>query len=746
MKRQWNILRKLSGNNRGSGIVVVLVSMTCIALMGASLLFMSYTAVQMRATERQASRDFYSAETAMDELRAGAQSIASDALGRAYKTVLLTYSEGGQMDQLFADAYAKELEDSNLLTLSATSYNLDILKAYVSTPPSGTLKVYSLDDDPNNPNDRPLAEKRNNSITLKNLCVEYTANNGYTTKICTDISFGQPDFTYTFSGDRLSGLPEHALIANGALRQTAGDNSTISIKGSAYVGSMDLQTSGSQLTVTDGTLVCANDAVINGYKDGGRLVTTDSVKFWANRIEVKGGSTLSLDGETCVQDDLELSGGKSLVKLKGSYYGFGDGTIPSENENDTNRYNDNPADYSSAILINGLDCMLDISGLKNLMLAGRSYISDSLYGSEVSPTTGVGMLESISVRSNQQLYLLDPADFVVDLDLDGTRAPVNVGQNPFITTTANLLDKDQNGNYKWIQLTNEAQERANQYGYKLSARQYAFSNEQKVVYCFMEFESLNTANAYFEERFAKNRDQMNSYLVADSLTDPNGTALATQYSKLKQTGTNTSFSTYGYGLTGNGSATAPYDLSQPTRTQFYPGGLRSTFNQMKKTLIDGNTNVASTITPYTYIVDTEKISEMTNTVTVQTGSGVMKEFYIGSKLVGVVVNGSYKINGSPEQANLRLVLASGNVEVSKSYTGLIISGQDISLFTNNVHIKQMDTEVLTAIKTAIAGDGDTLSSYFLRGVTSDFETLGGSGGSGGWDLDNLVTYKNWTKN
>ena len=115
MKKQWNILRRLSGNNRGSGIVVVLVSMTCIALMGASLLFMSYTAVRMRATERQASHDFYSAETAMDEIRSGAQSIASVALGKAYKTVLLTYSEGGQMNQLFADAFVKELKTAGSL-------------------------------------------------------------------------------------------------------------------------------------------------------------------------------------------------------------------------------------------------------------------------------------------------------------------------------------------------------------------------------------------------------------------------------------------------------------------------------------------------------------------------------------------------------------------------------------------------------------------------------------------------------
>ena len=65
MKKLKKILRDFAGNNRGAGIVVVLVSMVCVALMGASILFMSYTAVRLKATERQASRDFYSAETAL---------------------------------------------------------------------------------------------------------------------------------------------------------------------------------------------------------------------------------------------------------------------------------------------------------------------------------------------------------------------------------------------------------------------------------------------------------------------------------------------------------------------------------------------------------------------------------------------------------------------------------------------------------------------------------------------------------
>ena len=723
MKLQWNILRRLSGNNRGSGIVVVLVSMACIALMGASLLFMSYTAVRMRATERQASRDFYSAETAMDELRAGAQSIASDALGKAYKTVLTTYSEGGQIDEDFADAYVEELEASSLLTLSGTSYDLDVLKAYVSTPPSGVVDVYC-------PDVTPIAVKDHSGvITLKNIYVKYTANNGYTTTISADISFGRPDFAYILSGNSLTGLPEHALIADKALNHI-GDNSTIQIDGSAYVGSMNLQRAGSKLTISDGTLVCANDAVISGKTTGGRLVTTNNVKLWAGRIEVTGGGTLNLNGETRVQDDLELAGGKSSATLTGSYYGFGDGTTPTST--------DIPANYSSAILINGLDCTLDISGLNQLMLAGRSYISDSLYSGHgtVNAATRVGMLESIAVRSDQQMYLLDPADFEVDIDNDGDFEPVD--QNPFIVTTTGLLNQGAGG-YTRIRLTSEAQERAVQYDYKLTARQYAFPGDQQVVYCFMEFTKLNAENAYFEELFAKNKSQINSYLVNDAEVDGAGNPQPAQYSKLNASGSNT----YGYAITGSGSATDPYELSQPTRTQFYPTGMRSTFSQLKKTLIDTNTRVDENTTPYTYIVNTRAISEMTNTEATPNG-GVMKKFYIDGNVVGIVVDGSYSIT-STAPSTLRLVIASGDVTVSADYNGLVISGQNINLSGNGVDIIHDDGGVVAAIEHATATDNDKLIDYLLHGFNNDEDAVE-AGGVEGWDLDALVTYKNWTKN
>ena len=758
MKRQWNILNRLSGDNRGSGIVVVLVSMTCIALMGASLLFMSYTAVRMRATERQASHDFYTAETAMDEIRANAQSIAANALGKAYKTILLTYSEGGQVDEDFTNEYVAELGRSGLLT--GNKYELSVLTKHVSVPSSGSLKVYSFVEDgpdagtdPDKSEVNGIVNRSSNTIILKDVYVEYTAANGYTTTIRTDISFGKPDFSYTGSGNLLVGLPEHAFIADGALQQV-GSQTSISVNGSAYVGSMKLDTSGSQLTITDGTLVCANEAVVKGYTPGGRLVTKPDtgeggtgniLKFWAGRIKADDGGNLNLDGETRVLDDLELSGGDASAKLSGSYYGFGNGTLPDDASKEE-KQNPNAANYSSAIIVNGLDCTLDFSGLNDLILAGHSYISDSMYPNAPIVANGIGMLESIAVRSNQQMYLLDPAEFEVKVKSNGDFQFVD--QNPFIISesdASNLLDKDASG-YTRIHLTEDAQKRAEQYGYKLVARQYPYYGGMQIVYCFMEFDTVNAANTYFEEQFAKNKGQLDSYL-----TDDNVTLYANTGKSNLNVSNNGSASTYGYALVGNDGV---YTLSQPTRTQFNPKGMRDTFTQMRTTLID---NAAvdyydeddKKLTPYKYIVNANKIGEMTNTETDVAGNEV-KKFHkpdgtTNPPLVGIVVKGNYTIN-SATPASLRLVIATGNVTVSKSYTGLIISGGNIILNTNNVHIEHAATEVNAAIEHGIAGDNDRLINYLLHGFHAEGDDPEEAGSTNGWNLDKLVVYKNWTKN
>ena len=223
MKKLKKILRDFAGNNRGAGIVVVLVSMVCVALMGASILFMSYTAVRLKATERQASRDFYSAETAVDEIRAGVQSVVSEAIATSYKYALETYSTGVGIADRFESQFRTDLKKAGLFTNSGTQYDVAILRSYVSNPASvsvtgsGTVVENAVEK----------------MLLLKDIQVVYTAGNGYTTSISTDISIAMPEFAYIMSATSISGLPEHALIAKTALKQDIG-KSTIKIHGSAY--------------------------------------------------------------------------------------------------------------------------------------------------------------------------------------------------------------------------------------------------------------------------------------------------------------------------------------------------------------------------------------------------------------------------------------------------------------------------------------------------------------------------------
>ena len=68
-------LKTLRGN-RGSGIVLVLVCMICVSILGTLIMYLSYTGYMFKITERQSKADFYSATTAMDEIRACVQKAA----------------------------------------------------------------------------------------------------------------------------------------------------------------------------------------------------------------------------------------------------------------------------------------------------------------------------------------------------------------------------------------------------------------------------------------------------------------------------------------------------------------------------------------------------------------------------------------------------------------------------------------------------------------------------------------------
>jgi len=671
-----HLLRHFWRDNRGSGIVVVLVSMLCVALMGASLLFLSYTGLRLKTTERQAARDFYSAETAMEEIRAGVQTAVSGAIATSYKYALETYSSGAHITDRFEERFREDLKKAGLFTNGGTSYDIDALADFVTDPAAITVETTS--------GGLVVENAVEDTLVLRGIQVTHTAANGYTTQLSTDLTISMPEFAYIMSATSISGLPQHALIARDALQQNIG-MTTIEIDGSAYAGRMLLGgNAGSKMTIAKGTLVCAGEAQVSGSTADGRLVTENPVKFWAGRIAVDGGSTAVLGGETRVLDDLELAGSRAGASLSGSYYGFGDGT-----SDDGSRAGQ--ANRSSAILVNGLNSTLDVSGLNRLMLAGRSYISDSLYAGAMSEGKTVEMLESVAVRSTQQMYLIDPGCLT------------GVGQNPAVTAASEPA----------ASLNAEGQALAAAYDFSLRHLQYFVpGGSQKITYYFMEFRDPTGANDYFESWFAENSSQMNSYLSAGS--------------DLNASGSNT----LGYTIRGRDGT---YAVSRPTGVTFDCTGMRSTFNQLKKTLIDSNT-LATASNPYEYIVDTGRVRSIDGSLTFADESGVV---------IGLVTDGDYTIDGS--RPELRMIIADGDVTVERSFRGLVICGGTIHIH-NSVTMEADEGEVLRAFNSVNTEDpSDLLRSYLANGV-GDGGGIVDPGGEDGWELNSLVTYRNWTKN
>ncbi len=693
MKKLNKILRDFAGNNRGAGIVVVLVSMVCVALMGASILFMSYTAVRLKATERQASKDFYSAETAVDEIRAGVQSVVSEAIATSYKHALETYSSGMGIGDRFAAQFYEDLKSSYLFHDDTSTQNrVNLLQSYVSNSSATVSNSVRVVKNP--------VEK---TLLLKDIQVTYEAENGYETTISTDISIGVPAFAYIMSATSISGLPEHALIAREALKQNDGQQSVIKISGSAYAGTMNLGTTGSKMTISNGTLVCAGDAIISGERADGRLETApDSttgipVNFWAGRIVVNGDSSVKLNSETRVLDDLELAGRGATAILRNSYYGFGDGTSDNGVRNTANR--------SSAILVNGMNSTLDVSGLSRLMLAGRSYISDTLYPDSKDAderASAVGMLESVSVRPNQEMYLIDPKY------LSG------VSQNPYIAPLTEAVA---------VTLNEEGLKLLETYPFELRSLHHSVpgAQGQQIHYFFMEFDESDSANEYFEDYFAKNRDKINNYLGSNS--------------NLNALGTNTP----GYTIRGEDG---DYVVSQPNNSvSFDCTGMRSTFNQLKKTLIDFNTE-ATASDPYEYIVDTARVA------TVDGISTFSLESDPENKVVAIVIDDEddegYTISNTDAYPHLRVIITTGDVTVSRNFTGLVISGGTINI-VGNVEMSAHKDLVKEAFNAKNA-NGEWFGDYLLHGGKESIGETFDPDDEDGWHMDSLVTYKNWTKN
>ena len=443
IKNMIQHMRHCLRDHAGSSMVLVIVAIAFVAILGATIMWMSLNNYMMKITDSRQKESFYSAETVMEQIIAGLQEDASAAVADSYAKVLQKYSNSTDAQRVyeFQQVYFNTLIME--LAASSNTFQLSKLAAYVDPA--------LLDEDATG-RTRELtsaacimervgvgAGSVPTGIVLKDIHLKFEDERGYTSIINTDIVIGVPNIDFTQSAS-VPDIFSYCLVADKSLTGSIGTG-LVTVNGNIYGGSgytkaeidadatkkdkngitlndqWKIQNADQIVTNKDITLANTNAALTVGGADG-----DDIPMLWAENINVKNGN-LMLHSKTYIADDLTIAGTNSTVTLEQGYYGYG------------NSLTDTAA--SSAIVINGLNTTLDMKQLDELLLAGHAYIGTSSVAPDMTtvPSTegqpnyvvnnkDMLMGESIAVKGNQIAYLVPDECIGV---LDGETV---MGKNP----------------------------------------------------------------------------------------------------------------------------------------------------------------------------------------------------------------------------------------------------------------------------------------------------------------------------
>lgn len=426
--------RRIGKENSGFSLLAVMVSVSFIGILGLLVLYMALSNFQMKITDLKGKDSFYTAERALEEIRVGLQQDVGDSMSEAYIKVLETYNKEGMdadvvLDQqrqndfedIFINKLANRLKNGKKLNEYSLEYLTDnYLDLNESSNFDGAKETLIV----TTPSEKTPEMKigKNSGIVLKNLKVIYVDPKGYASVIQTDIRLGIPKVQFP-TPSTLPDLMNMIVVADGGIICESGENAS-AISGSIYSGVLtditdatildkNPRTSiwvqpGASLKINSGDKVVSEGEIYVGQN--GSFTAQAGVTLWAQGVKLSSAQ-VELLGTTYLSDDLTIeSGNSSKVTVQGEYYGYGypESARISENSSLYSGWNDTA--LSSAIVINGKNTTLDLSGLRKILVAGRSYIGTSQVPSVqgTSNSSDIMMGESITVKGTQLAYLLPP--------------------------------------------------------------------------------------------------------------------------------------------------------------------------------------------------------------------------------------------------------------------------------------------------------------------------------------------------
>lgn len=763
-------------DNQGSTIVLVIVVMSFIMVLAMLLMSVTLVNFRMKQTNLSSQKNFYTAESALDEIRTGLTEDVSLAVAEAYALTMEQYSFKNETErkQLFLSHFQDKLKEVlawddavGSSRVTPGRYSLKRLSgmfretAYNDVTKTGA-RLLTVDNVENTLNIEAKA------VVLKNVRVSYLDSRDYMTQIQTDICLTVPDINF----DEIKEMPDllhYALVAQDHLELKEVATNKCYIKGNAYLGENETKLAQAKLYIEKGDTNQKGMLVVGGNLSltENALVDLKEMKYFGKELLVNNSFFYTDETSVYMQDDMLLD--HARVCMEGEYYGYGNQKTAKQAEGNAatevqNQIALEPADYSSSILINGIDSSLDLSGLVTFKLCGSSYVNGK--EAKVSPAgiavngvnqNDVELGESLSIRTNQMAYLV-PSDCVAP----GTK---NGGVNPMpVKQYSNLLKEledykaaNDGAELPLVDLDKTSENLSGTLralhvnGYQVEARQMNVSNSEigSMIYLFMTFEDTKSANAYFREYYADageadgNYSRLKEYLgVYAPLSTGAGIKLPAA--------ANSYF--HGNIVQNMGSETVCYledDLTNlPSSTAMLleteEKKYQNSFAALNRKLIENYERLLpEERTKKVYDNLVSSMSSVDPKLYIQGGHQKVFQSATGAA-VAVVVNGNYTIDASN---TCHVVIASGDVTVKADFTGLIISGKTIRVESDGEIRLTADWGLAAQALVAENVDHVSARDYLING---DKYSISGSAGSrvsmsGSLNMTDFITYRNWKK-
>ena len=443
-------------NNQGSTFVLSLLVITLLTTLALALANASISNMMMKSMDRSAKKNFYTAESLLDEVRAGIGRDSVDCLAESYEKVLTTIvnnssgtavvkdNEGAnkELKEAFMESVLKKITDNQMSFGDGTyveanesnAFAIDNTITYIQSHIIGTKynngmgKVNSIG--------KIKAYKDSNQgyqwiIIIEDVAFSYKeekAGEIQFSNITVDLEIEYPNMVVDFTANnKITDFINYTLIADDSITindQTpeANANQVVNIHGSAYAGhAIDIvspSVSGagavvnfSALTDVPIDVVCGgNNAIEAGLQSGTiRVGGNDTnpaeahfkgTNIWCENLVTynpgEGGAIITIDDKSnsYIKDDISAEAKNSNITVGGEYYGYMyDGMNSGHGA-------------SSAIIVNGKNTRMTINARK-LMLGGHAYVDISNSPTLVQYMTG----ETLSLKGNQEVYLV-PAEFL----------------------------------------------------------------------------------------------------------------------------------------------------------------------------------------------------------------------------------------------------------------------------------------------------------------------------------------------